>query len=92
MFLEFADASEESVTKEIPEQYKVENRVDYTQKLPCADDIMNEYMKLEQSKVEKERERFSSYRICGKPALTWGWFMEALQKGKEDDTEEINRE
>ena len=79
------------MSEEMQERYCLENRVDYAQKMFSADKIIEEYMKWEQSREEKERKQLYIYRRTGKIALTWGWFMESLQK-EETEGEGWNRE
>ena len=63
-------------------KYSLSNRVDYSQKLPCAEEVVTEYLKWEQSKEEEEKKELYIYRRTGKLALTWGWYMEKLQEEK----------
>ena len=73
---------EMGIAKKEQEQFHLSNRVDYTQKLPCAEEVIKEYLKWEQSKEGKEKEELYMYRKTGKMALTWGWYMEKLQEEK----------
>lgn len=74
-----------NMSEEVLEQYSLKNRVDYASKLPCADAIIEEYLKWEKSKEGKEKEELYIYRRCGRLALTWGWYLEKLQEEKLKD-------
>jgi len=78
---------EMGIAKKEQEQFHLSNRVDYTQKLPCAEEVIKEYLKWEQSKEGKEKEELYMYRKTGKMALTWGWYMEKLQEEKVEGIE-----
>lgn len=77
--------------KEVKEEYHLKNRLNYAKELPGAQEIKNEYITWEQSKEGKERERLYIYRKSGKLVLTWGWFLEALQKEPGNMAEDIDR-
>lgn len=67
-------------TEKQQEKYSLSNRVDYSQKLPCAEEVVAEYLKWEQSKEGEEKKELFLYRRTGKLALTWGWYLEKLQE------------
>lgn len=84
-----AAKSIEGTKDKISDQFDLKKRVDYAQKLPCSDEIEKEYMKWEQGQEETEKKRLYIYRRTGKLALTWGWFMELLQKKYKCDVGDI---
>lgn len=85
-------AENRNMSKDIQEEYSLDKRVDYAEKLPYAEVITEEYLRWEQSKEEEERKRLYIYRKSGKLALTWGWYMEVFQKVPEAGVEDIDRE
>lgn len=81
----------EEEREEVTEEFGLEKRLDYAREIPGAEEIKNEYIQWEQSKESRERERLYIYRKSGKLVLTWGWFMEALQKEPGTMAEDIDR-
>lgn len=78
--------------EEIGEKYKLEKRLDYAMELPGVEQMRKEYIVWEQSRKGDEKERLYIYRKSGKLVLTWGWFLEALQKETGYMAEDIDRQ